>query len=108
MEYLVLYPLNTSWCKFMSRKEQGKSSQYFSILSTLNDDGYISVEEFKVYSKILTPGILDKDVVHTFNVIDTNWAIPFNSYTPPMDDQQGKFNPWTQLNGNQPPWTALN
>ena len=22
-----------------------------------------------------------------------HWAIQFNSYTPPMDDQQGKFNP---------------
>ena len=37
-----------------------------------------------------------------------NWAIQVNNSTPPMDDQQGKFNPWTQLNGNQPPWTALN
>ncbi len=23
------------------------------------------------------------------------WAIPFNKNTPPMDDQQGKFSPWT-------------
>ena len=23
------------------------------------------------------------------------WAIPFNSYTSPMDDQLEKFNPWT-------------
>ena len=28
-------------------------------------------------------------------------------YTP-MDDQQGKFDLWTQLNGNHTPWTALN
>ena len=31
------------------------------------------------------------------------WAIPFNSCTPPMDDQKGKFNPWTQFIGNYPP-----
>ena len=43
----------------------------FNTLDT-NNDGYISVEEFKVYLKILTPGVLDENVVHTFNVIDTN------------------------------------
>ena len=37
-----------------------------------------------------------------------SWAIPFNSCTPPMDDQQGKFNPWTQLSDNHRPWTDLN
>ena len=24
------------------------------------------------------------------------WPIPFNSCTPDMDDQKGKFNPWTR------------
>ena len=32
----------------------------------------------------------------------------FNSCTPSMDDQQGKFNPWTQFDGNHPHWTVLN
>ena len=46
-------------------------STFFDTLDT-NNDGHISVEEFKVYLKIITPGVLDKDVVHTFNMIDTN------------------------------------
>ena len=44
---------------------------FFNTLDT-NNDGHISVEEFKVYSTILTPGVSDEDIIRTFNVIDTD------------------------------------
>ena len=44
---------------------------FFNTLDT-NNDGHISVEEFKVYLTILTPGVSDEDIVHTFNAIDTD------------------------------------
>ena len=45
--------------------------EFFNTLDT-NNDGHISVEEFKVYLTILTPGVSDEDIVHTFNAIDTD------------------------------------
>ena len=46
-------------------------ASFFNILDT-NNDGHISVEEFKVYLTILTPGASDEDIIRTFNVIDTD------------------------------------
>ena len=34
---------------------------------------------------------------------DLQWAILFNNCTPPVDEQRGKFNPWTQFNSNHSP-----
>jgi hypothetical protein len=36
------------------------------------------------------------------------YSINFNKNIPPMDDQQGKFSPWTKLMAVIPPWTVVN
>ncbi|CAB3983970.1 sarcoplasmic calcium-binding [Paramuricea clavata] len=38
----------------------------------LNNDGSISLEEFKVYFRIIAPDLSDADVTHTFNMIDSD------------------------------------
>ena len=44
---------------------------YFDIIDTDND-GKISVKEFKVYFHILAPALSDEEISHSFNVIDTD------------------------------------
>ena len=43
----------------------------FDILDS-NNDGYISLEEFKAYIFVAAPGTSEAEAVHSFNTIDTN------------------------------------
>ena len=43
----------------------------FNIIDT-NNDGTISLEEFKVYMKAGAPELTDEEIKHAFNTIDTN------------------------------------
>ena len=43
----------------------------FDILDA-NDDGHITLEEFKIYYRVLAPATSEADIVHCFNTIDTN------------------------------------
>ena len=36
----------------------------------LNKDGYISLDEFKIYFQIIAPDISDAEMIHSFNTID--------------------------------------
>ena len=38
----------------------------------VNKDGHISVQEFKVYLKVIAPDISEEEMTHSFNVIDSD------------------------------------
>lgn len=43
----------------------------FDVLDS-NNDGYISMEEFKAYMYVAAPGTSEAEAVHSFNTADTN------------------------------------
>ena len=43
----------------------------FDVLDT-NNDGHISVEEFKIYLKVMAPDVTEKEAEHAFETIDTD------------------------------------
>lgn len=43
----------------------------FNAIDT-NKDGHISVEEFKIYLKVIAPDISEEEITHSFNVIDSD------------------------------------
>ena len=55
----------------VERALQQGLSPLFEVLDT-NNDGHISLDEFKIYLKALAPDLSDEQVEHTFNTIDTN------------------------------------
>ena len=46
-------------------------SPVFDVIDT-NGDGHISMEEFKVYLKVVAPDVSEEEAEHAFNTIDTN------------------------------------
>ena len=46
-------------------------SPVFDVIDT-NGDGHISMEEFKVYLKVVAPDVTEKEAEHAFTTIDTN------------------------------------
>ena len=67
---------NESYCSLMSSDEKislvnGVHDMLFDAIDT-NKDGHISVEEFKVYLKLIAPGVKEDEIVHSFDAIDAD------------------------------------
>ena len=50
---------------------QNSHNALFDVIDT-NGDGHISVEEFKVYLKVVAPDVTEDQAKHAFDVIDAN------------------------------------
>ena len=46
-------------------------SPVFDVIDT-NEDGRISVQEFKIYLKVVAPDVTEEEIKHAFTTIDTN------------------------------------
>ncbi len=50
---------------------QNSHNALFDVIDT-NGDGHISVEEFKVYLKVVAPDVTEDEAKHAFDVIDAD------------------------------------